>query len=74
MATRIALFIVYVFGIMAAYKGLDYVLSPDSFLKSETIFSKLVANPTVYFSTLIAYFLFIAFVQFKYYKAGYKII
>jgi len=74
MATRIALFIIYVLGIMAMVKGLDYVLSPDNFLKSESIFSKLGADPTVYFSTLIAYFIFIAFVQFKYFKAGYKII
>lgn len=74
MITKIALFILYISGILALFQGLDYVLSPDNILKQESVVHQIAQIPGVFATTLIVYFCLVAYLQISYYKKGYKII
>ena len=75
MKTKIALFVLYFVGILAAYEWLDYFLSSENMLKSDNILNQLMANPIIFSITLIAYAALVIYLQFfKYPKDidGYK--
>ena len=66
ITTRIALFIMYVVAIIICFAVLDNALSPDSFLKSESIVSQFMKNPAVFFTVLSAYFALVIYLQVQY--------
>lgn len=73
MGKNIAIFVLYIIGVLAASAGLDYTLSPDNILQQESFIHQIAQYPSVYYSSLVAYFGLVIWLQFSYKKAGYDI-
>ena len=74
LTSKTAIFIMYIIAILMTFTALDYVLSPDSFMKSESLFSDLMSNPTVFITVFSSYIALVGYLQYNYYKKGIKII
>lgn len=74
LTSKTAIFIMYVIAILMTFTALNYVLSPDSFMKSESLFSDLMNNPTVFITVFASYIALVGYLQYNYYVNKIKII